>query len=396
MVIRPWLNVVLAAAFTVFVGVCPAGAAGLGALKIAFVGDMTGAKAGRAVDQVDGFRLGIKDLGGRVGGIELSFQAFDDHLDPELARQIVTRLEQMGRIDFLLVSGAGRQAAAVAPVAAAANTFVINLGSAPPAQAGGECDAAVFSLVGLAETRHLVAGQYLQGQGLQALAVAGPETPAAHSAIAALRQGFKGKVVEILSPLGTMSFQPAMKQIAEAHVDGLYLLHTGGMAVEFASQLAELKTRPPLFGPDTTFDQSFLAAAAPASLGAVSIGPWSEDLDNPANRRLMSEFENEYGRPPSYQAAVGYDAALTFDAVIKAAQAADKKIAPLDAVRMALRRLELPGSRGIMRFDTNQFPILTYLVRQVVNDSRGRPVNAQKGVFLKDVRDGHAGECPLR
>jgi branched-chain amino acid transport system substrate-binding protein len=136
-----------------------------------------------------------------------------------------------------------------------------------------------------------------------------------------------------------------------------------------------------------------LTAAGPAAVDAFSVGPWTDDLDSPANRRMVSDFEGEYGRAPSLYAAQGYDAAMLLDAVIKAT---DKRVANADLLINALRRTDFPSTRGSFRFDTNQFPIQTYLVRQVVRDPRDRIITEQRGLLVRDARDGHAGECPMR
>jgi branched-chain amino acid transport system substrate-binding protein len=57
--------------------------------------------------------------------------------------------------------------------------------------------------------------------------------------------------------------------------------------------------------------------------------------------------------------------------------------------------VEFPSTRGSFRFDNDQFPLLTYWVRQVATDARGRLINEQRGQLQKDVRDLLAGECPM-
>jgi branched-chain amino acid transport system substrate-binding protein len=281
------------------------------------------------------------------------------------------------------------------PLATAGKTFLINLNNAPAGLAGKDCNPLFFSLAGLADTMHEMAGLYLQLQGYKSLVLAGPDNAVERVAAAAFRRSFKGRTVQVLSRHGEMNFEVDFRRIEQAAPDAVYLLHTGGMAVNFIRQFAEsgLKEQLPLFGPGTTFDQTVLAASGAAALDSFSVAPWSEDLDSPSNRRMLADFEAEYGRPPSYYAAVGYDAAMLLDAALKAV---DKRFNDEDALQAALRHAEFPSTRGSFRFDTNHFPILSYMVRQVVSDPRERMVNEQRGLLAKDVRDGHAGECPMR
>ena len=364
-------------------------------LNIGFLGTLSGAQANLSQDQLDGFQLGVKHLGGRLGGVEFALTVLDDHHDPAAAAQSVQRLVQSEHVQVLLLSSEPRTAALVAPVAAAGRTFVLALSPPAPSLAGKDCGPYFFSLSGLAETMHDLAGQYMQAQGFHNLAVVGPDNANERDAVAALRRGFKGQVTEITSRRGDMDFAAELRRLRQVGADSVYLLHTGGMAVDFLLQYAAagLKKEMPLFGPPTTLDQSLLAAVGPAALDFFSIGPWSEDLDAPANRRLMADFESEYGRPASFFAAEGYDAAMLLDGAIKAV---DKKINDDDGLRGALRRVDFPSTRGSFRFDTNQFPVQSYFIRQVVQDAREHMVNEQRGLMAKDVRDGHAGECPMR
>jgi branched-chain amino acid transport system substrate-binding protein len=240
-----------------------------------------------------------------------------------------------------------------------------------------------------------LSGQYLQLQGYRHLAMIGSKNAATDVAIAAFQRGFGGRVTPVLSGRGSMDFRADLQKLHADLPDGLYLLHTGGMAVAFLVQFAAspLKTELPLFGPGTTLDQPVLAASGSAAQDAYSVAPWSDDLDSPANHRMTSEFEGEYGRPPSFQAAIGYDAAMLLDAVVRTA---DKKLGDEDTVRMVLRRVDFPSTRGPVRFDSNHFPIQSYFLRQVVEDRSGRLVNEQRGVLLRDLRDSHASECPMR
>ena len=362
-------------------------------LDIAFIGTLTGAKANIAIDQLDGFRLGIRHLGGRLGGLEYALAVVDEAHDSEKAKQAAEDLWKAGRLHVLLISTTAEAAAHIAQAAPGHRTLVVNLGAAPPALAGRDCSPAFFSLVPRGEMIQQLTGAYLQGQGYRRLAVFEP--PGRSDAVTAFRLGFKGEVSEIVSRPGTMDFSPDLQKLSKLKVDGAYLTQTGGMAVEFLLQYAAggFKDNLPLFAPAGTFDQTTLAASAPAALDLFSVAPWSDDLDSPANHRLLADFENDYGRPVSMRSAAGYDAAMLLDAAIRATGVG--KINDTDAFRLSMKRVEFPSTRGSFRFDNDQFPLLTYWVRQVAMDQRGRLINEQRGQLQKDVRDVLAGECPM-
>jgi branched-chain amino acid transport system substrate-binding protein len=364
-------------------------------IHIAFIGTLSGAHANMAQDELDGFLLGVKDLGGRLGGIEFNLSTADDGGESATAVKSFQHLAESERYRFLLLSTDPQNVAAVVPAAVASRTFVINLSPPAAGLAGRQCSPYLFSLASPVETLHELAGQYLQNQGYRTVAVVGPGGAAEDDALAALRRSYKGSLVEVTSRRGEMDFSQALHGIRAAAPDAVYLLDSGGLAVNFMLQYEAkgLKKMAPLVGPATAIDQSVLATMGPPAADIFSVGPWSDDLDAPANRRLMGEFEGEYGRPASFYATQGYDAAMLIDAAIKAL---DRRIGDEDALRGALRRSEFPSTRGSFRFDTNQFPIQSYFLRQVVKDSREHMVNELRGTLARDYRDGRAGECSMR
>ena len=361
-------------------------------LDIAFVGSLTGAKANLAIDQIDGFRLGLRHLGGRLGGLETALSVLDDARDTGKARQAADDLWKSGRLHVLLLSSTADAASYVAAQAQGHRTLVINLGAVPPSLAGRECNPFVFSMVPRGDLIQELTGAYLQKQGLRRLAVFEP--PGRQDVLAAFRRGYKGEVVEIVSKPGAMDFSPDLRKLAQIKPDGAYVTLAGGMAVEFLVQYRDggFKESTPLYAPSGVFDQTVLAASAPAALDLFSVAPWSDDLDSPANHRMTADFEADYGRPVSMRAAAGYDAAMLLDAAVRDVKS---KVNDADALRLSVKRVEFPSARGSFRFDNDQFPLLNYWVRQVAADARGRPVNEQRGLFAKDARDPLAGECPM-
>ncbi|HVI51382.1 MAG TPA: ABC transporter substrate-binding protein [Candidatus Sulfotelmatobacter sp.] len=364
-------------------------------LNVAFIGSLSGPDAIKAQDALDGFKLGVKHLGGRLGGVEFDLVSFDDRHSVDTARNLMEKVQRDLRPQFTLVSSDAKTLSVLGGMADASHTFMIALDAPATAMAGKECRPYVFSLAALSDTVHEQAGLYMAGQGYRRVLLAMPSTPTAQAAADAFRRGFKAEVLTMQSRRGEMNFAQELRRIADAKPDAVYLLETGGMGVNFVRQFDEegLKGEVPLFGPIVSFDQAALAAAAPASLDLFSVGPWSEDSDSPANRRMMSDFEGEYGRPASYHAAMGYDAAMLIDAAMRGA---DKKFNNDEMVRTAIRRSDFASTRPGFRFDTNQFPIQSYLLRSAQRDARGHVVNEQRGTLQRDVRDGHASECPMR
>jgi branched-chain amino acid transport system substrate-binding protein len=361
-------------------------------LEIAFIGRLSGSSASIAQDQLDGFRLAVRHLGGRLGGVEFALTVIDDEGNAEMAMQAAQALWPAAQPRLLLVSSTAAVLDRLTPLAAAHRSLLLNLGQASAALAGRDCSPALFSLVMRDDSLQELSGAYLQGQGYHRVALF--DSAANQAALEAFRRGFKGEVIEIRSRPGSINYARDLARLKEIKPDAAYFLHRGGMAVAFLLQFAAagLKQQLPLFGPADMLDQTILAASAPAGLDLFSVGSWSEDLDAPANRRLSADFESDYGRPVSGRAAVGYDAAMLLDAALRAI---DRRSLDPDQLRAAVRRVDFPSTRGSFRFDNDQFPVLTFWVRQVVSDPRGRLINEQRGLLQKDARDSLAHDCAM-
>jgi len=91
----------------------------------------------------------------------------------------------------------------------------------------------------------------------------------------------------------------------------------------------------PLWGSD----QDIIRAVGDPMLGLFSVGHWSIDFDNPANRRFVAEFEKEYKRLPTGYAASGYDTALLIDSAIRRVKG---KIEDKDARRVQVQPQPVP------------------------------------------------------
>ncbi len=372
--------------------VSPARAAGGPDFDIAFIGSLSGDDAYMAQDSLDGFRLGVKHLGWHLGGADFNLVVEDDHHDPERDRTLVEKMQADLHPQAILLASGRRATAAVAPLAEAGHTFLLLLNDPDPALAGKDCGSYLFSLLAPRADLDALAGQYLGDQGFKRVAVVVPAADPARGD--PFRAAFHGEAPPFTAKRGEMNFRPLLKAIAAAKADAVYLRLDGGMAVNFIRAYGEsgLKAKLPLFGPGDSVNQMVLAAAMPASLGVQSIAAWSEDGDSPANRRLMADFETEYGRLPTYYAALGYDAAMMLDAAVRGA---DKKFNSDEAMRIAMRRADYPLSRAGLHFDYNQFPLQDYVLRQAGEDSRGRATNETRGVVAHDPRSGQAEACPL-
>lgn len=360
-------------------------------VTVGFVTTLTGPGAGAGRDLLDGFMVGLRHANGKLGGIDTAVIVADDNLDAAQARASAERMVTTDHVR-VVVGGTGAEvSAALARAVAEAHTPFIALGAVPAEFAGSRCNAFLFGLNLPAPAIHEAAALHFNAEGMRRVAVAGPDTAASRAAREVVKAAFKGVVVDHpLTKPGRMDYHDDIAALRLLQPDAVYSLYGGGMGAAFLTQYAEAapKAEAPLYGPWMTLD----SLAMPAALDVTSVGVWSPESESGANRRMIADFEAEFGRQATAHAAVGYDAAVLLDAAVRAAGGKQDR----DSLRNAIRTAEFPSVRGGMRFNSNQFPIQSVLLHRVVRDARGRYVNELQGVAARDHRDRQAAECPLR
>lgn len=364
-------------------------------IVVGILATTTGPNAMAGQDMVDGFNLALKQLGGRFANQEVRVVTADDKGSPDTARQQIKRLMERERLDLVMTGVSPASLASIVKTLTDGRLFVLDLYQAPANLAGTDCSPWLFGLGAPMEGVHEAVGQYLNAERMRRLVLVGPDAPRTDEAVAALKRTFTGEVTVLRPKAGATLYDDELARIREVRPDAVYSLLSGGMGVAFvrAFGAAGLKAELPLLAPWPLVERPMLPAMGEAALDIVSIGPWSPDLDSIPNKRLVTDFESEYGRPATTWAAQGYDSAFLLDAALKATHG---KTGDAEALRAALRKAEFVSVRGGFKFNTNHFPVVSYYVRKVVRDPKGRMTHELRGAVLKDWRDRQAATCPMR
>ena len=131
-----------------------------------------------------------------------------------------------------------------------------------------------------------------------------------------------------------------------------------------------------------------LPALKDAALGILGTQTWSPDLDNAINKKFVADYKAKYGGYPSYYAAQAYDTILAIDHAI--AKSGSKETAKM---RAALASGNIPTTRGILKMNTNHFPIQNVYLREAVKDGDGVMTTKVIGTVFKDHGDAYAVNC---
>ena len=363
-------------------------------IVIGFVATRSGAGAIAGLDAADGFALALKQLGGRFGNQEVRVVSIDDKGSPDVAAKAVRRLIQSERLDVVISAVSPSALAAMRAPLLRSRLFVLNLQTPPPALAGAECSADMFTLAPPADAPHQLLGQYLLTAEARKVVIVAPESRLADLAVLAFKRGFPLDVTVLRARRGAATYGRELARIAALRPDAVYSLLGGGMGGAFirAYDEADGPELAPLYVQPEAIARPLLPSMGDAALDVGAVSAWSPDLEAGANKRMVADFEAEFGRPASEMVARGYDAALLLDAVLKAVGG---KTGDGDAVRDALRRTEFQSVRGFFRFAHNHQPVLAYELITVVRDARGRLSHEVVAPLAREWLDPAAATCPM-
>ncbi len=365
-------------------------------VKIGFISTLSGPNAAIGSDIRDGFNLAIKLNGGKLGGLPVEVLVGDDQLKPENAKQLAERYLRLDKVDFITGVVFSNIVVAVAPDALASKVFFISPNAGPAQYTGAQCDPFFFAASWPSEAYSEAAGQYVTSKGIKNVLFLAPNYVGGQDAATGFKRYYKGKLVdEMYTKLGQLDYAAELSQIRAKQPEALYVFLPGGMGVNFIKQFVaagmskDIQLIVPLWGSD----QDIIRAVGDPMLGLFSLGHWSIDMDNAANKKFVAEFEKEYKRLPTGYAASGYDTALLIDSAIRKVKG---RIEDKQALRAALRAADFKSVRGEFKFGPNQFPVQSYYLQLVGKSADGRLVHKTMGTVLSNRGDAYVQDCKMK
>ncbi|MBL8700389.1 MAG: ABC transporter substrate-binding protein [Alphaproteobacteria bacterium] len=368
-----------------------------GGLKIGIVTTLSGPSAGLGRETVDGFNLGVKHAGGKLGGLTTEIITGDDQFKPDVGKATAERMVQRDRVDIMtgVVFSNIMLAMADTVLKDRRGVFYLSSNAGPSELAGRDCHPNFFSLSWQNDNTHEAMGQHMTNAGIKRAYIMAPNYPAGKDALTGFKRYFKGEIVaEVYTQLGQTDYAAEIAALRAAKPEATYFFYPGGMGIAFVRQYAAagLVQTVPLFGPSFSLDQTILPGIGDAALGLYSSTYWSEKLENAANVKFVSEFEASFNRIPSPYAAQAYDTAILIDAAIRQAGGfADK-----EKFRNALRAASFASVRGPFKFNRNHFPVQNYYLTQIQKDAKGRLVNELRGIIFSSHSDAYVGQCKMK
>lgn len=364
-------------------------------VKIGLLSTLSGPGSALGIDIRDGFQLAVKQTGGKLGGLPAEVIVADDQQSPDAAKQTADRLLKRERVDFMTGIVFSNIMLAVGQPVFQNKTFYISANAGPSQYAGAQCNPYFFSASYQNDNMHEAVGKTVQDRGIKKVALLAPNYPAGKDALAGFKRFYKGEVaLETYTPLNQLDYGAELSQLRASGAEAVFIFLPGGLGVNFVKQFtgAGLNKEMKLFAPGFSADEDVIRAVGEPMLGILNSSQWAHDLDNAANKRFVADFQKEYGRLPTLYAAQGYDTARLIDAAVRDVKG---KTEDKDAVRKALQAARFESVRGAFKFNTNQYPLQNYYLREVVKDAQGRITNKMVGKVFESHADAYVGECKM-
>jgi len=370
-------------------------AAGADNLKVGVIATLSGPPAVNGQQLRNGFALAVKDLGGKLGGVDTEVVVVDDELKPDVAVTKVKSLIDRDKVDFVVGPIFSNILGAIEKPVTEANVFLISPNAGSSAFAGKDCSPNFFVTSYQNDQVHEVSGQYAQDAGFKKAIIIVPNYQAGKDAAAGFKHKFTGEILdEIYVPLGQLDYAAELSKIAAASPDAIYAFLPGGMGVNFVKQYrqAGLADKIPFLSAFTV-DESTLPAQQDAALGMYAGANWAPNLDTPQNKAFVDAYIKEYNAIPATYAFQAYDAALLIDSAVRAVKG---NLADKDGLRAALAKADFKSLRGAFKFNNNHYPIQNFYLTKVAKRADGKyETEIVKAVFT-NYGDPYAKDCPLK
>ncbi len=339
------------------------------AIRVGYLGPLTGIFAQAGKDMLDGFKMAFEEAGYKAGGRKVELIEEDDEGNPATAQAKYRKLVTQDRIHVL------------------AGILLANIGYGlvPPIER--DHVPALFlttpdDLTKRRPTKYVLRTNFSASQPMHALgdyaaktlkyrrvAAIAMDNAFGYEGIGGFQRVFEdagGRVVQkVWVPLNAMDFAPYLAQVPR-DVDAVLQVFVAGQAVRFARQYGEsgLAGKVPLVGTGVFSDQSSLQSMGDEAIGHIGALIWAPTLANPANRSFMQLAEPKLKRAPSYFHAVMYSAGRW---IIEAAASLNGHVEDRDHLLVALREASetTEDPRGPIKLDAYGNPTQNVYILKV-------------------------------
>ncbi|MET0605656.1 MAG: ABC transporter substrate-binding protein [Beijerinckiaceae bacterium] len=363
-------------------------------LKIGVIQTLSGPAANLGEQARDAINLAVKNLGGKVGGVDTEVIVVDDELKPDVAVTKVKGLVERDGAQFVIGPIFSNVLQAINKPVTDSGAILISANAGTSNYAGKQCNPNFFVTSYQNDQNHEVLGKYAQDKGYKRVYLLTPNYQAGRDSMAGFKRHFKGEIVEeSYAPLNSMDFSADLAKIAASKPDAVFTFMPGGMGVNLVKQYRQAGLQNIPFLSAFTVDESTLPAQQDAAIGMFGGANWAPDFNNPASKKFVADFEAATGKVPGTYAMQAYDAVLLIDSALKATGG---KLSDKNAIKAALKKANFQSLRGPFAFANNQYPIQDFYLVQVAKRPDGKFQTEIREKIFSNYTDVYAKECEMK
>jgi branched-chain amino acid transport system substrate-binding protein len=365
-------------------------------LKIGFITTLSGPTGGIGKHMKDSVEIALDHLGRKVGGLETEVIFGDDQQKPDVGVQVAEEMLKKHQVDFMSGIIWSNVMMAVVPVVTGAGKIMVGSNAGPSPLAGAQCNELFFSTSWNNDQSPEAMGKFMQDKGINDVYVLAPNYQAGKDMVAGLKRYYKGRIVEeTYTKLGQQDYQAEISQLRSKNPKAVFAFFPGGMGIQFVKQYVQagLRDQIPLYTVFTV-DETTLPALKEAAIGQYEARFWSPDLDIPASRKYVADFQKKFGYTPSYYGAQSYDSIMLIDSAVRATRGNLKDTKALVA---AMRKANFESIRGKFAYNVNHLPIQDFYLLKAVKSSNadGVEMHIEQKAFEKH-KDAYYQDCKMK
>jgi len=349
------------------------GAAAGETIRVGIVLPYTGVNADLGTQMDKAFDLYLRKHAGDIAPHRIELVKRDEG-PGATAKTVTTELITRDKVKLVAGFALSPSAIAAAPVVTQAKVpmLISNAGTAWITQLSPMIVRFSFSMWHQA---YPMGGYAADRIGCRTTAIGYTDYPPGKDAAEAFRTGYEkagGKVIDTLpmgNPAQVPDFTPFLQRVKDARPDCFYVFvpsgaHSAGLVKSYGEVgLRQAGVR--LIGTTDVVPDNKLQDMGDAVVGAVVMGAYAADLDNPVNRAFVDDWTAAYGRdtPPDFMSAAAWD---VMAAIFHVVRTLDGKLDDGPRVVEILKGWQHKSPRGDIAIDP--------ATRDVIQDERAMEI----------------------
>ena len=340
----------------------------------------TYAALGRAIE--NGFKLYVKEQGGKLGGREIEYATVDDESEPAKAPDNVNKLIKRDNVDVIVGTVHSGVQMAIVKAARDNDKLLIIPNAGADEATGALCAPNIFRVSFSNSQPGLAMGQFAAQKKYKTAVTITWKYAAGEQSIGGFKETFEkggGKVIkELFLPFPNVEFQALLTEIASLKPDCAYTFFAGGGAVKFVKDYAAagLKDKIPLLGAGFLTDGTLDAQGAAAD-GLLTTLHYADNLKTPRNNAFRLAYAKAYDSKADVYAVQGYDSAQLLAVGLAAVKGDLAKRADMIKA-MAAAKIDSP--RGPITLSSSHNVVQDFYLRKVENGENNSIAIAAKAL----------------